>query len=206
MAVGMGETKQRILERLRSMACCAGDLASNLGISKVAVHRHLEDLEREGLIRARTEKPEGRGRPKQVFVAVDEQAQYARLCDDILTHLRELFGGGAVLAVLSRRNAKVLAELSPRLEGLDLEHKLYRMAEFLTQQGYQASVYQEDGFWYLEQGRCPKLAVSAEHGELCGAELEMYQKLLGVPVVREERIAAGGNCCRYRVGSPNIQS
>jgi len=202
----MGETKLRILERLRSKACCAGDLASNLGISKVAVHRHLEDLEREGLVRARTEKNEGRGRPKQVFVAVDEQAQYARLCDDVLTHLRELFGSGVVMEVLSRRNAKVLNELSPHLEGLDLEHKLYRLAEFLTQNGYQASVYQENSFWYLEQGRCPKLALSAEHGELCGAELEMYQKMLGVPVVREERIAAGGECCRYRIGSPNIQS
>jgi predicted ArsR family transcriptional regulator len=206
MALGMGETKLRILERLRSKACCAGDLASNLGISKVAVHRHLEGLQREGLVRARTEKHEGRGRPKQVFEAVDEQAQYARMCDDILTHLRELFGSEGVLEVLSRRNAKVLAELSPRLEGLDLGHKLYRLAEFLTQNGYQARVYQENGFWYLEQGRCPKLALSQEHGELCGAELEMYQKLLGVAVVREDRIASGGRCCRYRVGAPNLQS
>lgn len=56
MALGMGETKLRILETLRSRACCAGSLADSLGISKVAVHRHLEDLEREGLVRARLEK------------------------------------------------------------------------------------------------------------------------------------------------------
>ncbi|MBF6594092.1 MAG: ArsR family transcriptional regulator [Thermaceae bacterium] len=206
MAMGMGETKLRILERLRSKACCAGDLASNLGISKVAVHRHLEDLEREGLVRARVEKNLGRGRPKQVFVAVDEQAQYARMCDDILTHLRELFGTGMVLEVLSRRNAKLLGELTPYLEGLSLEQKLYRLAEFLTQQGYQASYYQENGFWYLEQGRCPKLALSMEHPEFCGAELEMYQKLLSLPILREERIVLGGSCCRYRIGSVNLQS
>lgn len=199
MALGMGETKHRILERLRSKASCAHDLASNLGISKVAVHRHLEALEREGLVRSHTEKHEGRGRPKQVFVAVDEQAQYARMCDDILTHLRDLFGSEGVLGVLSRRNAKLLGELAPQLEGLPLEEKLARLSEFLSQQGYHAHHYQEGEFWYLEQKSCPKLALSSQHGELCLAELEMYQKLLGVPIVREERIAAGGKCCRYRI-------
>lgn len=201
MALGMGETKLRILETLRSRASCAGSLAESLGISKVAVHRHLEDLEREGLVRARLEKNEGRGRPKQVYQAVDEQAPYARMCADVLTHLKELFGEGVVLEVLNRRNNKLLEELAPHMEGLNLEQKIYRLAEFLTQQGYQASFYQENGAWYLEQARCPKLALSLEHGEFCQTELEMYRKLLGVPVTREERIAAGGDCCRYRIDS-----
>ena len=170
-----------------------------LGISKLALHRHLEDLEREGLVRARLEKNEGRGRPKQVYQAVDEQASYARMCADVLTHLKELFGEGLVLEVLTRRNNKLLEELAPQMEGLTLEQKIYRLAEFLTEQGYQASFYFENGAWYLEQGRCPKLALSMEHGEFCQAELEMYRKLLDIPVVREERIAAGVDCCRYRI-------
>lgn len=206
MALGMGETKLRILETLRSRSCCAGSLAESLGISKVAVHRHLEDLEREGLVRARLEKNEGRGRPKQIYQAVDEQAPYARMCADVLTHLKELFGEGLVLEVLTRRNNKLLEELSPHMEGLTLEQKIYRLAEFLTEQGYQASFYFENGAWYLEQGRCPKLALSMEHVEFCHAELDMYQKLLGVSVVRQERIAAGGDCCRYRIDATGIQS
>lgn len=206
MALGMGETKLRILETLRSKSCCAGSLAASLGISKVAVHRHLEDLEREGLVRAHLEKNEGRGRPKQVYQAVDEQAPYARMCADVLTHLKELFGIGLVLEVLTRRNNKLLEELIPHMEGLTLEQKIYRLAEFLTEQGYQARFYFESGACYLEQGRCPKLALSMEHSEFCSAELEMYKKLLGVPVVREERIAAGGDCCRYRIEATGLQS
>ncbi|WP_051195643.1 helix-turn-helix transcriptional regulator [Meiothermus rufus] len=203
MALGLGETKLRILETLRAGPRCAGALAESLGISKVAVHRHLEDLEREGLVRAHLEKSEGRGRPKQVYQAIDEQAPYARMCADVLTHLKELFGAGLVLEVLARRNAKLLEELAPHMQGLALEQKLYRLAEFLTEQGYQASFYFEEGAWYLEQARCPKLALSIEHSEFCQSELEMYQKLLGLPVVREERIAAGGRCCRYRIAAPS---
>jgi len=205
MALGIGETKLRILETLRAKASCAGSLAESLGISKVAVHRHLEDLEREGLVRAHLEKSEGRGRPKQVYRAVDEQAPYARMCADVLNHLKELFGEGLVLEVLNRRNNRLLEELAPHLEGLSLEQKLHRLAELLTEQGYQASFYSENGNWYLEQARCPKLALSLEHSEFCQAELELYQKLLGVPITREERISAGGDCCRYRIGPGELR-
>jgi predicted ArsR family transcriptional regulator len=121
------------------------------------------------------------------------------MCADLLSHLKELFGQGLVLEVLNRRNNRLLEELAPHLEGLSLEQKLYRLAEFLTERGYQASFFCENGSWYLEQRRCPKLALSLEHSEFCQAELELYQKLLGVPVTREKRISAGGDCCRYRI-------
>lgn len=206
MALGMGDTKLRILETLRSRSSCAGSLAESLGISKVAVHRHLEDLEREGLVRARLEKNEGRGRPKQVYQAVDEQAPYARMCAEVLTHLKELFGAGLVLEVLTKRNNRLLEVLTPHMEGLTLEQKVFRLAEFLVEQGYQASFYFENGAWYLEQARCPKLALSMEHSEFCQAEQQMYQKLLGVSVAREERIAAGGDCCRYRIDVTGMPS
>jgi biotin operon repressor len=46
-AVGMRETKLRILERLRSRPSCAAELAAELGISRVAIHRHLEELKQK---------------------------------------------------------------------------------------------------------------------------------------------------------------
>lgn len=205
MALGLGDTKLRILETLRSRSCCAGTLSEELGISKVAIHRHLEDLEREGLVKATTYRSESRGRPKQIYEAVDEQAPYARLCGDVLSHIRDLYGAGVVMQVLTRRNSQLVELLSPLLDGLSLEQKLQQLSQYLTEQGYQAQLYTKDGHWYLEQGRCPKLALSLEHSEFCQTELEMYQKLLGASVQREERIAGGGNCCRYRIEAPEPQ-
>lgn len=198
--MGLGDTKLKILEHLRQSPATVAELSERMGISKVAVHRHLEDLSREGLVKGREEKCAGRGRPRQVFSAVDEQTSYVRLCSDLLEHINDLFGEGAVLKVLSLRNTKLLEKLAPQLEGLPLADKLCRLAEYLTEQGYQARCYQQDGHWYLEQNRCPKLALSTGHYEFCQSEQELYQQLLGLPVVREERIAAGGRCCRYRIG------
>ncbi len=200
--VGLGETKLRILERLRTRPASAGDLAREFGLSRVAVHRHLADLEAHGLVRARTEKCAGRGRPRQVFQAVDAEAPYARMCGDVLAHLRELYGPDAVFDVLEARNARVKAELEPRMRGRSLKARLEILAEFLTERGYQAEVLREEGRYTLKQRRCPKLALAMEHGELCQAELRLYQDLLGVPVAQECRIAGGCGCCRYRVEEP----
>jgi predicted ArsR family transcriptional regulator len=195
-AVGMRETKLRILERLRSRPSCAAELAAELGISRVAIHRHLEDLLRKGLIRAQTIKEERRGRPRQIYQAVDPETPYAQLCNEVLSHLKSLFGSETVARVLSERNLKVASELAPQLQTLDLEGKLQRLAAFLTEEGYQARIRKEGHRWYLEEERCPRLALSQDYPELCQAELELYQELLGVSLEREERIAEGAPCCR----------
>ncbi|MCL5964197.1 MAG: ArsR family transcriptional regulator [Deinococcus sp.] len=205
MAVGLGETKLRILERLRAREACTSELAMELGISRVAVHRHLEGLIHEGLVRSKQNKTTGRGRPRQVFLAVDEEAPYARMCGDVLSHIKALFGAGAVLSVLSSRNAQLQGELAPRLTQLPLEQRLAELADFLTEHGYQAQVYREGKDWYLVQERCPKLALALEHSEFCSSEIELYQQLLGLQVVREDRIAAGGDCCRYRISAEDLR-
>lgn len=199
---GLGETKLRILERLRQGVASVADLSHELQISRVAIHRHLEDLAHEGLIRARVEKCQGRGRPRQVFVAVDEQAPYARLCSEVLDHLRHLFGQEAILTVLSHRNADLYNALYPQLANRPLAERLELLAHHLTEEGYQARVVREGEGFVLEQGRCPRLALSSLFGEFCESETQLYQLLLEAPVIRENQIAQGSAVCRYRIGVP----
>lgn len=198
---GLGETKLRIIERLRQGLASVADLASELHISRVAVHRHLEDLLHEGLVRARIEKCPGRGRPRQLFVAVDEQAPYARLCSEVFDHLRHLFGQEAVLTVLSHRNAQLYSTLYPQLANLPLPERLQTLANHLTEEGYQARVVSDGDSFVLEQGRCPRLALSTLFSEFCESETSLYQLLLEVPVEREDQIAQGAPVCRYRIGA-----
>ena len=67
-------------------------------------------------------------------------------------------------------------------------------------QGYAAEALQEDGVWYLVEHNCPALKVARDFSQLCQSEQKLYADLLGVPVVRESRIACGASECRYRVG------
>ncbi|WP_022798285.1 helix-turn-helix transcriptional regulator [Thermus islandicus] len=190
-------TKERVLELLRARPLSAKEVADALGLSQVAARKHLQDLEARGLVRSEVKKCPSRGRPYRLYRAQDGESPYAALCGDVLRGLEEALGREGVVAFLRERNRSRLASL--RLQGLPLREKLERLAEALRQEGYEAEVVEEGGHLYLCQRRCPRLALSREHEALCEGELLAYEELLGLPLVREERIAEGGSCCRYRV-------
>jgi len=198
-------TKTRVLTLLKSRRCTtAQSVAEALEISVPAARRHLCDLTEAGLIVAETQRPGGRGRPQFVYRLSERgEAQfpksYASLCVDVLRHIDSLFGEGAVMRVMDARRASLAQEWAPRLTGTTAE-RLGKLAELLSEAGYEARAYEEDGALYLEQGNCPNLDVARRYDELCGAELELYRSLLGAPVRRETRIACGAASCRYRVG------
>ncbi|GAA5335745.1 MULTISPECIES: helix-turn-helix transcriptional regulator [Thermus] len=197
MALLLEGTKERVLDLLRVRPRTAKEVAEALGISQVAARKHLEDLEARGLVRSEVRRCPGRGRPYRLYQAQDEGAPYAALCGDVLKGLEGALGKEGVVRLLLERNRKLFAPLN--LQGLPLKEKLERLAAFLRTQGYEAEVVEEEGRLYLCQHRCPKLALSREHEALCQSELLAYQELLGLPLLREERLAEGGSCCRYRV-------
>lgn len=197
MALLLEGTKERVLDLLRLHPRTAKEVAEALGVSRAAAQRHLQDLEARGLVRSEVRRCPGRGRPHRVYRAQDQGAPYAALCGDVLRGLERALGREAVVALLLERNRALFAPL--RLEALPLKERLLRLARFLKEQGYEAEVVEEEGRLYLCQRRCPKLALSREHAALCESELLAYQELLGLPLVREERLAEGGSCCRYRI-------
>ncbi|MBB6098412.1 putative ArsR family transcriptional regulator [Deinobacterium chartae] len=211
--LGLGDgTKSRLLSLLKSRGqATAQELADALGVSIPATRRHLCDLEGAGMLELSIEKPCGRGRPQHVYrlTARGESTfpkSYATLCVDILRHLEELYGSGSVLAVMSARENKLYEAWAPQVSTLPtLRERLERLTALLCEAGYQARMTERalgngEVTFYLEQGNCPSLSVAREYRQLCSAELELYARLLGAPVVRETQIAAGAASCLYRVG------
>ncbi len=198
-------TKARLLELVkRHGAPTAQALAQELEISLPAARKHLCDLQEAGLVSSRTEKPGGRGRPQHVYALSDRgestfPKSYASLCSDVLRHIEDLFGEGAVLQVLDARQAEMYGRLATGIQG-ELPERVQTLALKLREAGYAAEALQEDGVWYLVERNCPALKVAREYGQMCESELKLYSDLLGVPVVRESRIACGAAECRYRLG------
>ena len=197
MALLLEGTKEKVLELLRAHPLTAKEVAEALGLSRAAIGKHLQDLEARGLVRSEVKRCPSRGRPYRLYRAQDGESPYALLCGDVLKGMEAALGREGVVAFLLERNRSRLAPL--RLEALPLREKLRRLAQHLREEGYEAEVVEEEGRLYLCQRRCPKLALSREHEALCQSELLAYQEVLGLPLLREERIAEGGSCCRYRV-------
>lgn len=202
-------TKHRLLERLkRHGPQTVQDLAGFLGVSVPGARRHLTDLQEQGLIEARTERPGGRGRPQHVFLLTERgeavfPKTYSALCLDVLRHVGDLFGEEAVLQVLDARSAELAGRFQAEWpQDLPLEERVEQFAAWLTLAGFDAVVEPEpDGGWTIVERNCPNLTVARQYPQLCRSELHLFVQVLGVPVTRGSRIACGqANCC-YRIGS-----
>lgn len=200
-------TKTRLLELVkRHGPLTAQDLSLKLEISVPAARRHLCDLQEQGLLEARTERPGGRGRPQHVF-ALTERGEasfpktYSNLCLDVLRHIEGLFGQGAVLRVLDARSTEITAQLKDKLpRHLPLATRLELLSVYLNEHGFDAVIESDGVNLYLVQRNCPNLTVARQYRELCACEQAMYSEVLGVKVCRETHIICGHGVCRYRIG------
>lgn len=77
MAPVLEGTKERVLDLLRLKPRTAKEVAEVLGVSRVAVRKHLQDLEARGLVCSEVRKCPGRGRPYRVYRASDRESPYA---------------------------------------------------------------------------------------------------------------------------------
>jgi predicted ArsR family transcriptional regulator len=187
------------------------ELGGRLGVTAAAVRRHLEQLERDGIV-VQTRQPSSRGRPAHLYsLTADGHELFPRAYDQLALHLlgaaSSAFGPGAVEELFERRQRLLAAAYRDRaaaaLAAGGVAGLARELAAIQDENGYMAtSVDGQDGPEVLEHN-CAIGRVAAEHPAACRCELELLRELAG-PEVTVERIAhlqAGDPHCAYRLGS-----
>jgi predicted ArsR family transcriptional regulator len=202
----LGETRARVVQALRGTTRTVAQLAELLGVSEVAVRRHLQVLERDGLVGAETVRRAGPGRPSQHYALTDRARRLfpdrnAELANELLDYLEEVHGRPALVGFLRWRQGRQSERYAAAVPGEDeLDGRVARLADLLTDDGFPSSVAEVDvpeGATTLElrQEHCAIADVARDHPELCAYEAAMFQRLLGANVSRRETIAGGANAC-----------
>jgi predicted ArsR family transcriptional regulator len=119
----LGESRGRIVEELRRTPRSAAQLAEAMGLSEVAVRRHLAMLERDGLVDAETVRREGPGRPCARYHLTDRGRRLfpdysAQFACELLEFLEEEHGRAAVLRFYQWRQRRQAAGSGTGLAGL----------------------------------------------------------------------------------------
>jgi predicted ArsR family transcriptional regulator len=201
-------TRRALLELLkREGPQDAERLAGRLGVSAMAVRQHLYALQEERLVaHERERRPVGRpAKLWRLTPAADHLFHdgHADLTVSLLQALGEAFGSeglGRLLAVRARQQVEAYRRRVPA--GAALGERLAALAQARADEGYMAELLpQEDGGYLLVENHCPICTAAAACAGLCGAELEVFQEVLGpqAEVVRTEHILAGSRRCAYRV-------
>jgi predicted ArsR family transcriptional regulator len=200
-------TRRAVVELLKwNGPMTAAALGESLGVSTVAVRRHLDALERDGIV-DQGARSSGRGRPAHVYRLTplgDDQfpRNYDQLALQLLHAAVAEYGPDAVERLLAGRGQVLLERYAGRTEGLALPELAAALARIQDENGYMAECEPDErGGFVLREHNCAIPAIAGRHPAACRQELALLRALAG-PDVDLERIAhirSGDPVCAYRL-------
>ncbi|GGH73464.1 putative ArsR family transcriptional regulator [Pullulanibacillus pueri] len=201
-----GTTKDKILELLKKeVTLTVNDLTNLLNITHMAVRKHLNMLERDGLIQSREVK-QSMGRPLQTF-SLSEKGErlfpknYEGMSVEFLKDIKDLHGEDAIYYLFKKREARQTQSSLVRMEYKSNEEKINEMVNIQNEKGYMADVSQIDDTTYeITEYNCPILAVAKEFKVACHCETDMFKNVLETDKVKRTCCKTEGNAhCKFLI-------
>jgi predicted ArsR family transcriptional regulator len=193
-------TRGQIVTLLRRSSHTVDELAQALDLTHTAVRAHLAALERDGLVKQRSER-RGSGKPSSVYdlTAAAEYLfpkSYGLYLDQLLDILGERTPTDEVETLLREVGRRIAAQWT--IQHGDLPVRLDEAAEVLNELGGLMERETEGETLCIRGYRCPFAAVVQDHPEVCGLAETLVTELVGVPI-QEQCGRTGPVPCRFVV-------
>jgi predicted ArsR family transcriptional regulator len=202
---GVGDQKKKLLLLLKSRGELGlDDLAKSIGVSKMAVHKHLAALEEKGLVQ-HSDLRKGVGRPRSIYRLTEEgmtvfPRSYGAIATCALQFIEKNLGREAVEKALRERQNEIVEKYRTPLGKLEFEQRVKALAKIRDKEGYMAETKTlPSGKFVLFEHNCPLIQVAQKYWEACTTEREMFEKLLNAKVETTHRIAGGDMACRFLI-------
>lgn len=197
-------TKDKIMELLKKeTSLTVNELSKSLGITEMAVRKHLNILERDSLLTI-NEVRQPMGRPLQVYSLSPNADQffpnnYENLTVEFLHDLKELYGEGVIEYLLDKRRDRQKHNYLPQMENLDFDEKVRKLNDLQNSKGYMTQLSKIDDRTYeLTEHNCPIFVVAKEYTRACACETQMFKEVLGTENVRRVTCKTeNGDHCRF---------
>ncbi|KMK77654.1 helix-turn-helix transcriptional regulator [Alkalihalobacillus pseudalcaliphilus] len=199
-------TRQVILSLIkRHKERTVSDIANELGITEMAVRRHLQGLETEGLIQARLEK-QSMGRPSYKYYLTESGEEsfprnYGALSLEFLKDLESLNGNQVIEELFEKRRERLEDKYKEIVQG-SLEERIAALAKIQDENGYMVEWEQAaDGDYRFIEYNCPIAKVAKDYHIACSCEKKLFKNLLNTDHVVRETCAAKDNhaACVYTI-------
>lgn len=197
-------TRNRIMQMLKTSGeLTTKELTGQLGITGMAVRRHIANLERDSLIESTTVRLP-MGRPAAVYRLTSRAEEhfpkkYHSVALDLLAELEDEAGEEMVDRLFERRKATLYQRYEPKMAGMELEDKVSTLTDIQNENGYMAAWEEDAGGYVLTEYNCPISQVANRYRNACACELKLFESLLGAEVSRADCLADGDRKCVYRI-------
>ncbi|MDR0269518.1 ArsR family transcriptional regulator [Paenibacillus sp.] len=198
-------TRREILLLLKKRgALTVQEMSELLGITGMAVRRHLIVLQKQHYIRIVLQRLNGR-KPTSIYSLSNEAEgvfpdQYDTLALELLENLHDMKGDLYIEMLFAKKTEKLEQRYRRLLQGYDLEKRIRRLAQIQDSEGYMVKLEKSgEGEFLLEEANCPVSQIAAHYPQVCRCELALFSDVLDAHVERMECMAEGGGKCRYLI-------
>jgi len=201
------DSRRAVLNLLKSKGANGiADVADVIGLSYEGARQVLAQLEGEGWVERRFERPSSPsgGRPRGLYsltVAGDHRfpKAYELLSVELLDTLGVELGEKAVRDVLAAMTDRRVQQWASKLSGKSLRERIFMLKDlYLPEDPHTEIEETADGLRLVERN-CPFLRVALERPAVCSATMSFLPRLLGVRVTRELKFQEGAGCCAFRI-------
>jgi predicted ArsR family transcriptional regulator len=204
------DPKRKILYFLKIMRQAGlKDLSKAMKISRMAVHKHLSELQNRGLVES-IEIRKGVGRPTMLYSLTGTgktafPKSYGEIATHALDYIEKKLGKDAVESVLRERQKELLEKYSIRMKDMKFNEKVKELARIRDEEGYIAESKKDskrDSHTLLEYN-CPIIMIAEKHWEACSIETELFENVLDANVEVTHRAAKGDSICKFLIKEKN---
>ena len=201
-------TRNAILRLIKTAGPVAIQQISHaLGITSMAVRRHVRLLEKAGLVTSEREhRP--RGRPADLLRLTPcgdnfFPKTYDRFALEMLQAIATLDGPEKVEHLFQERKDRLVAQYAPRLAGRGREGRVRETVRILCADGYMAESHRLNSHTFLvTEHNCAIAQIAHQLPQACHAELCFLAQALGADVHRQSHVLQGDRECSYLIQFP----
>lgn len=203
-------TRNQILYILKTEGpLSVAELTKQTRITNMAVRRHLQTLEKDGLIEAETVR-QSMGRPTSVYRLTKTAEKmfpqnYQALLTDLLYELRQIAGEDIIHLLFQRRMHTLKKQYEVNLQGKSIQEQVSVLTKIQNDQGYMAKWEKHDDsnservqFQIIEH-HCPIANIANQYQHACHYELKLFESLLHARVTRTACMTEGDQTCCYLI-------
>lgn len=207
MTAQSSSTRDHILKLLKKQQqLTVASMAKELGITEMAVRRHLNILERDGIVTSEMIR-QPMGRPTNVYSLSKSGEElfprnYADLTLGFLKDIEELAGKDTIDALFKKRKERFKEQYQQQMDGKPFEERIETLAQIQNQAGYMVEwEMDEEGGYLFKEYNCPISKIAKEYPIACHYEQALFREVLGAKDVECEACIAldSTSHCFYKI-------
>jgi DeoR family transcriptional regulator, suf operon transcriptional repressor len=197
-------TKEKILNLIKAnIQMTVLELSAQINITEMAVRRHLQVLETDGLLSSFMKK-NMTGRPSKVYQLSERgeeffPKQYKQIGMDLLQEINRLDDSIINHAIASRQQ-RLVNRYRGRFKDKTFKGQISELAKIQLELGFMAEVNETDSeeVGHIRQSNCPYLEIARDFPEICRNEHKFFEELLHTTNIEKiSSLSKGNNCCHY---------